>query len=317
MASDQQKPRNWKILFAGSPAYAVPSLEAIHALPNCTIVGVCAQPAKPHGRGKNVQPTPVEIWAKAHDLLCVTPASLRTPDAQATLRALQPDVAVVVAYGKLIPADLLEMFPYGWVNAHGSLLPRWRGASPIQQAILAGDQTTGVTLMKLDAGMDTGPMFASLQVPITADDTAPTLAEKLARLSAQAFQEHLVPYLLGERPLQPQPVDGVTVAPILEKTDGQLHWDDSASVICRKIRALQPWPGCTTTWNNQQLTIWRAEEIAGTAQPGLVQAHGVGCTIGTNNNLLNVLEVQLAGKKRVPVDAFLRGAPGFVGTILK
>ncbi|MFA6042366.1 MAG: methionyl-tRNA formyltransferase [Patescibacteria group bacterium] len=316
MASDQPKAKTWKILFAGSPAYAVPSLEAIHALPECSLVGVCAQPAKPHGRGHVLQPTAVETWAKAHNIFCLTPTTLRTPEAQAAIRALAPDVAVVVAYGKLIPADLLEMLPYGWVNAHGSLLPRWRGASPIQQAILAGDTETGVTLLKLDAGMDTGPVFASLHVPIADDDTAPTLAEKLARLSAQAFQEHLVPYLLGERPLQPQPVDGVTVAPILEKSDGQLHWDEPASALCRKIRALQPWPGCTTIWNGQQLTIWKAEEIVGSAQPGLVQANGVSCTIGTAKNLLNVLEVQLAGKKRVPVDAFLRGAPGFIGTTL-
>lgn len=304
------------MLFAGTPAYAVPSLQAVAALPDVDVVGVLTQKAKPHGRGLAEQPSPIAVQAKELGLFTMTPESVRTPEVQATIRGLDAHVGIVVAYGKILPESLLNDFAHGWVNAHASLLPRWRGASPIQHAILAGDAATGVTLMQLEPGMDTGPAFAMATIPIPPEATATTLASALAQLSAELLTQHLVPYLKGERTLTPQPATGITTARKIEASDGIARWSESADTLERAVRAYTPWPGLTARCGQLSFKILRASSEAGVAQPGLLARHPRGCSVGTNSGLLILENVQPAGKKPMDVHAFLRGHPELVGATL-
>jgi len=304
-----QPTRSWKVIFAGSPAYAVPTLTALVGLPQVEVVGVLTQKPKPRGRGQKLQPSAVGAFAESKGLFVLTPASLKRPETQALVTALHADAAVVVAYGKIIPASLLTALPHGWVNAHASLLPRWRGASPIQRALMAGDRETGVTLMQLDAGMDTGPTFASERVKIAAVETSITLADTLATVSAQLLVRNLLPYLEGKAPLSPQPNEGVTLAPLLEKSDGVASFHEPAETLERKIRALQPWPGVNATVNGLTLKILQATVVPGTAASGAVVPNPLGFAIGTAKYLLVPTSVQLPGKKPMSAKAFSLGHP--------
>mgnify|MGYP001558350002 CR=1 FL=1 len=299
--------RNWRVVFAGSPAYAVPSLEALLSLPGTEVVGVLTQKPKPRGRGQTLQASAVGAFAAANGLLVLSPDSVKQPDTQALITALNADVAVVVAYGKIIPQTLLSALPHGWVNAHASLLPRWRGASPIQQAIIAGDQETGVALMQLEAGMDTGPTFVVERIAIEPIDTSVSLAGKLARLNAKLLAHNLVPYLEGQRPLQPQPATGITLAPLLKKDDGVLSFHETATNLERKVRAFTPWPGVTATLNGQSVKILEAATAPGSILPGAIIPHPTGFAIGTTQDLFIPLRVQLPGKKPLTGAEFARG----------
>lgn len=314
--SDQTKPKRWRVIFAGTPSYAVPSLNAVAALPNVNIVGVLTQKAKPHGRGLQEQPSPVAQRAKGLGIFTMTPEKVRVPEVQAAIRSLNADVGVVVAYGKILPESLLNDLPHGWVNAHASLLPRWRGASPIQHAILAGDTTTGVTLMQLEPGMDTGPTFARASVPITNIDTTASLAVSLASLSAQLLTQHLVGYLTGEQTLTPQPATGITTAPKITTTDGLARWANAALVIERSVRAFTPWPRVSAQAGKLTFKILTASCVEGTAKPGFVAVHPRGCSVGTGKGLLVLETIQPAGKKPMDVHAFLRGHPELIGATL-
>ncbi len=314
--NDQNEPKRWRVVFAGTPAYAVPSLDAMLTLANVDVVGVLTQKPKPHGRGLAEQVSAVASRAQELGLFTMTPDSVRTPEVQATIRGLHADVAVVVAYGKIIPPILLNAIPKGWVNAHASLLPRWRGASPIQHAILAGDTETGVCLMQLEPGMDTGPVFASATMPIVHTDTTASLAPKLAMLSAQLLAHDFLPYLRGERILSPQPAVGVLTAPKIESSAGVIQWSEPARNIERAIRAFTPWPSARTNFGKMQLKIVSASVAEGTARPGFVAAHPRGCSVGTGNGLLILEQVQPAGKKPMDVHAFLRGHPELLGATL-
>jgi len=249
-------------------------------------------------------------------LFTMTPDRVRAPEVQAAIRGLDADVGVVVAYGKILPESLLNDLSHGWVNAHASLLPRWRGASPIQHAILAGDMQTGVTLMQLEPGMDTGPTFAAAPTPIRPDSTAGSLAVELANSSAQLLTKHLVSYLTGERVLTPQPTVGVTTAPKIEASQGVVNWLEPARHIERAIRAFTPWPGVTVRYGGIAIKIISTSITEGSLKPGLVGTHPRGCSVGTGEGILVLEVVQPAGKKPMDVHAFLRGHPEFVGATL-
>ncbi len=294
----------------GSPEFAVPTLRALaEAYP---VVGVVTQPDKPAGRGRKPTPPPVKREAQALGIPVMQPRRLRAPEAFEQLQAWQPDLIVVAAYGQILRPNVLELPRYGCINVHASLLPRWRGASPIQHAILHGDEETGITIMVMDEGMDTGPILSQEALPIAADDTAATLSEKLSALGARLLLETLPGYLSGEIQPRPQPEEGVTYAPLLKKADGRLDFSEPAEALARKVRAFNPWPGAFTEWTRGLLKVHRAHALA-MPSPG----EGVRLVvdgkpaIGTAEGVLVLDEVQPAGKKAMPGEVFLRGARGW------
>ncbi|MFA6587737.1 MAG: methionyl-tRNA formyltransferase [Patescibacteria group bacterium] len=312
----QKIPKKWRVLFAGTPSYAIPSLAALLGLPNIEVVGVLTQKSKPAGRGQVPKSSPIEVYAKEKDLFILSPDSLKDNDILALLNSFKADCAIVIAYGKIIPENLLNLLPYGWLNLHASLLPRWRGASPIQYAITSGDKKTGVTLMKIDKGMDTGPILISEELPILKTETSLSLAKKLSDLSAEIINKNLLAYLLGKLNTINQPEVGITMAPKIEKIDGKLTWYEPAELIERKIRALNPWPGTYTTWQNQKLAIFEAELVNIKNEVSKVSKNPSGCIIGTSNGSIIPKKVQLPGKKVLEINEFLRGHQNFIGSFL-
>ena len=300
-----------RIVFAGSPDFAVPALHAI-ADSRHELCAVLTAPDRPAGRGRSVRPGPVK--AAALELGCdvLQPETLRDPELQARLHALQPDLMVVVAYGLLLPEAVLDIPVRGCVNLHASLLPRWRGASPIQAAILAGDSRTGVSLMQLDAGLDTGPVHASVELPIGPRETAGELHDRLAMAGARLLAEHLDVLVAGESTPRPQPDDGVTCAGRIDKADAVIDWSASADAIDRQIRAYVPWPVAETGLDGARMRIWAAEPCAcpdeGPAGSG--QVLGVddrGIVVGTGSGCLRLLEVQMPGRQRLGAVDFANG----------
>src|SRR5512137_398459 len=241
----------------GSPQFAVPTLEALardHA-----ILAVFTQPDKPAGRGQQIAAVPIKQWAIAHGILAHQPKSFRKePQAIEVLRDLKPEVMVVAAYGLILPQAVLDVPPFGCLNVHGSILPRHRGAAPITSAILAGDAETGITIMQMDAGLDTGPMLSVAREAIRPDDTTASLSERMSHLGAQLMADTLPKYLSGEIVPQPQPVEGVTYSPKIAKADAQIDWRKPAIEIERMVRAYVPWPGTQTMWDGQMLKILKA-----------------------------------------------------------
>jgi methionyl-tRNA formyltransferase len=308
--------KKWRLIFAGTPSYAIPSLEALAAMPQIEIVGVITQKPKPNGRGYKLTPSPVATFAQNKGFLVLTPDTLKNTEFKAVLKSMNADVAIVIAYGKIIPTDLLEFLPLGWLNLHASLLSRWRGAAPIQHALIAGDAETGVSLMQIQAGLDSGPVFKMIKTHILQDETATTLAEKLAFLSAKILNESLIECLLGNLRAKPQSETGVTVAPKIEKSDGEIFWSESAIKIERKIRALNPWPGTFCKWGDSTLLIRSAKTSPEKTAMGLVVKHPEGCVIGAGQGSIIPKTVQLPGKKPSSIQNFLIGHPGFVGTNL-
>ncbi|MFW6164513.1 MAG: methionyl-tRNA formyltransferase [Planctomycetota bacterium] len=243
-----------RIVFMGTPDFAVPSLTALHDAHH--VVGVVTQPDRPAGRGRDLHQSAVKRAAVERGLPVFQPPSLRTPEAVARLAEWKPEVIVVAAFGQILTEEVLELPPYGCLNVHASLLPRWRGAAPVAAAILAGDEVTGVTIMKMDAGLDTGPILAQRREPIRADDTRTALTQRLSLLGAELLAETLPAYLAGELVPQPQD-DEATLAERLRKADGRLDWSRPALVLDRKIRAFTPWPGTFTFWQGRQDFIGR------------------------------------------------------------
>ena len=265
--------------------------------------------------------SPVKQLAAANGLATQQPRTLRTADAQAALAGLAPDVIVVAAYGLILPQEVLDLPRFGCINVHGSVLPRWRGAAPIAAAILAGDVEAGVSIMRMDAGVDTGPMLSAAYLPIAADDTTGTLTPKLAALGADLLVRTLPRWLTGELTPLPQPEEGVTWAPRIAKEDGQIDWSEPAILIERRVRAYQPWPTAYTRWNGLGLKVLRAradQESGDRGQePGTIIAVKTGgAGVVTGRGVLWLEEVQLAGKRATPLGAFLQGARGFVGSKL-
>lgn len=299
-----------RVAFMGSPDFALPSLRALAA--NYDVVGVVTQPDRPAGRGKQLTPPPVKTHAQELGLPVIQPAHLRKPEAIAQLRAWAPDVIVVAAFGQILRQEVLEMPPHGCINVHASLLPRWRGASPIQAAILAGDAETGVTIMRMDKGLDTGPILSQRATPISSEDTAASLSNKLSVLGANLLLETLPPYLSGELRPTPQPESGVTSAPILKKSDGELDPALSAEALARKVRAFSPWPGAFILWKGQPIKIHRAFVARGSGKVGQHSIDDGLPALGTADGLLALEEVQPAGKKPMSGAEFLRGVRDWI-----
>jgi methionyl-tRNA formyltransferase len=300
-----------KLGFAGTPDFAVPALERLAG--RHRIAAVFTQPDRPAGRGQALHLSPVKIRALELGLTVYQPASFKTPEALEMLRAAQVDVLVVVAYGLILPAAALGLPVLGCLNIHASLLPRWRGAAPIQRALLAGDAVSGVTIMRMEAGLDTGPMLLSRSIPIEGRDNAKSLHDKLADLGALLIEEALQSLRGGALPEVAQPLAGVTYAAKIDKAEAPIQWGRHAEEISRQVRAFNPWPMAETGLEGKQLRIWAAEPIdapalRGSGPPGSVltaTSEGIDVVCGTG--ILRILKLQLAGRKPLPAGEFLRG----------
>jgi methionyl-tRNA formyltransferase len=297
----------YRIVFMGSPDFAVQALEVLAS--HYKIAGVVTQPDRPAGRGGSLRPSAVKEAAIRLDLPIMQPEKLRQPEAMEQLRAWAPDLIVVAAFGQILRPDVLNMPRFGCINIHGSILPRWRGAAPIQAAILAGDQETGITIMKMDPGVDTGPILSQRALPIASDETGGSLFSKMALLGAQLLLETLPRYLSGELVPVPQPEAGITYAPMLKKEDGLLDFSQPAATLERRVRAMNPWPGAFFDWKGTPIKVHRAR-LGGEKSPGA----GVKIifkswpSVGTGEGILILEEIQPAGKKKMQGKAFLAGA---------
>jgi len=289
------------IVFLGTAELACPCLEALARQPGVEIAGVVTQPDKPKGRDLRLAPPPVKVTATKLALPVWQPAKIKDPAAIEQLRTAQPDLIVVVAYGQLLPPAILELPARGCINVHTSLLPRWRGASPIQSAILAGDAETGVTTMFLNERMDAGDIILQRREPIRPDDTSGTLHDRLAKIGAEVLVETIA---LENPPRQPQDEAQVTLARKLTKEDGRIDWRKPAVEIERQVRAFDPWPGSLTMLGETLLKVWRAEVVPATGAPGTVLP---GLVVATGEGGLRLREVQPAGGKRMSAEVFLRG----------
>ena len=301
-----------KLGFAGTPDFAVPALQRLAALHS--IAAVFTQPDRPAGRGQTLHLSPVKRRALELGLTVHQPASFRTPEALQMLRAAEVDALVVVAYGLILPAAVLALPKYGCINIHASLLPRWRGAAPIQRALLAGDPVTGVTIMRMEAGLDTGPMLASHAVRIDPRDNAKTLHDRLAALGAELIAESLQHLRAGAIREVIQPSEGVTHAAKIDKAEAPIHWERHAQEISRQVRAFNPWPMAETRFKGEQLRIWEADpiespDLSSTAGPpgSVLTATREGIDVVCGTGVLRVLKLQLAGRKPLPAGEFLRG----------
>ncbi len=296
------------VVFMGSPEFALPTLQALAEHYNVT--GVVTQPDRPAGRGRKLVSPPIKVLAQRLGIPVTQPRRLRNdPAALAQLQAWHPDLIVVAAFGQILPPEVLDLPPHGSINVHASLLPRWRGAAPIQAALLHGDAQTGITIMKMDPGLDTGPILSQRAIPIAADDTAGALSEKLAQLGAELLIETLPPYLSGE--LQPQPQDdsAATYAPMLKKEQGLLDFGQPAEQLARQVRAFNPWPGAFMLWNDMRLIVHQAHAVEHpAAQPGQTLRFHKLPAVGTSQGLLVLDQVQPAGRKRISGKVFLNGA---------
>jgi methionyl-tRNA formyltransferase len=306
-----------RLVFMGTPEFAVPSLASL-LREGYDVAGVLTKEDQPAGRGQRLVESPVKQLAQHHGLEIRQPHTLRTAEAQAALANLAPDVIVVAAYGLILPQEVLKLPRFGCINVHGSVLPRWRGAAPIAAAILAGDVEAGVSIMRMDAGVDTGPMLSAAYLPIAADDTTGTLTPKLAAAGADLLVRTLPLWLAGELAAIAQPEAGATWAARITKEEGQIDWSEPAALIERRVRAYQPWPTAYTRWNGQLLKVTRAraEEGAGGGghETGVIIAGKSGSAgVVTGFGVLWLDEVQLAGKRATPIGAFLQGARRFVG----
>lgn len=299
------------IVFMGTPVFSVQTLEKL--IQHHHVIGVVTQPDRPAGRNRQLQESPIKQVALRHGIPVLQPEKLRKAEAIAELRQWQPDLYVVAAFGQILPQSVLDIPRYGSINVHASLLPRWRGAAPIQACIRAGDAETGVTIMKMDAGLDTGPMLSKRVIPIAADETGSSLHDKLALIGSELLIDTLPGYLDGSLTPQPQPQEGITFAGQIQKEDGLIDWRQSAIEIERLVRAFTPWPGTSTTWNGQLLKILDGTAVSGDANPGSVVAYGKAAAIGTGEGLYLPHHLQLAGRKAVTVEEFLRGQADFVG----
>jgi len=295
-----------KIIFAGTPDFAARHLDALLASEH-QVVGVFTQPDRPAGRGNKLTPGPVKVLAQAHDIPVFQPKSLKPEENQQLVAGLQADVMVVVAYGLILPQAVLTMPRLGCINVHGSLLPRWRGAAPIQRSLWAGDNETGVTIMQMDVGLDTGDMLHKITCPINADDTSASLYDKLAQLGPQGMLTTLS--LLAAGSAQPEVQDEtlVTYAEKLSKEEARLDWSLSAVQLERCIRAFNPWPVSYFLIDDQPVKVWQASVLPPrTAQPGeILQADKHGIQIATADGVLNLLSLQPAGKKAMAAQDLL------------
>ena len=311
----------WRVVYMGTAEIACPPLQVLTGMPEIVLAAVYTQPDRPGGRGQSVRFSPVKKLALDKGVPVLQPESLKPVSAVEELSALKPDVLVVMAYGQILPQQVLDLPPRGAVNLHASLLPRHRGASPIQQAILAGDSETGVTLMQMEAGLDTGPMIAKASIPIGDEDTATSIHDQLAHLSATLIRERLPDYLIGNLPATPQDHGEATYAGKISKSDGQIHWHQTAEEIARQIRAFTPWPGTYAhlpTTQKSLLKILRAQIAEGSGTPGQVLPNQSGqFEVATGQGSLIFTSIQREGGRPISGVDFLNGCSLPSGAILK
>jgi len=298
-----------RIIFAGTPDFAAEALAALIDTSH-EVVAVYTQPDRPAGRGRKLKPGPVKQLALQQQLPVLQPVSLKTAESIEEFRAIEADVMVVAAYGLLLPPEVLQIPRYGCLNIHASLLPRWRGAAPIQRAILAGDTQSGITIMQMDAGLDTGAMLLKKSCPITQEDTSASLHDRLATLGAQAIVEAL--NQLSDLKALPQDESQVTYASKLSKSEALIDWHRSAEVLDRLVRAFNPWPVAQTTANGQTLRIWAAqpltEQTEGSAGT-VIRSEKQGIDVACGNGVLRITRLQPAGSTPMDAAAFLNGRP--------
>ncbi len=304
-----------RTLFFGTAELACASLSALHKSGFCEVIAVVTQPDKPKGRDLALQPTPVKARALNLGLAVLQPLKARAPDFLQEIAALKPDLVVVAAYGQILSQSLLDLPRFGCLNVHTSLLPKYRGAAPIQWAILEDQSETGVTIMKMDAGLDTGDILAQQVIPILPADNAQTLHDQLAQLGADLLLQTIPDYVDGRITPRKQPVDGASYARKITKEDGHLDWTQPARLLWNRVRAFTPWPGAFTFLPNVEksplLKIWRAEVVESiVGQPGeVLPADGSGILVACGEHALRLLEVQREGGKRLRAQQFLAGYP--------
>jgi len=302
------------LVFMGTPEFAVPALQRLIA--EHTVIGVVTQPDRPAGRNRQLQMSPVKQIALMAGIPVQQPEKIRRSEAIAALRAWAADVYVVAAFGQILPQTVLDLPPHGSLNIHASLLPRWRGAAPIQAAIRSGDAETGITIMRMDAGLDTGDILTQRALRIAADETGASLHDKLSLLGAELLSATLPGYLTGTIPRIKQDDALATFAPRIDKDEGRIDWTLPAAQIERLVRAFTPWPGTVTNWNGEQLKLLSGTTSPGHAEPGRVIEHGHGFAIGTGDGLYVPARVQLAGRGGVSTEEFRRGYPTIMGAVL-
>ncbi len=298
-----------RLLFAGTPEVALPTLEALADSPH-EVVGVLTRPDAPAGRGRRLTAGPVKEWALAHGLPVLQPSSLREEGAAAAITALAPDAVPVVAYGALVPPALLDLPRFGWVNLHFSLLPAWRGAAPVQHALLHGDEITGASTFRIEAGLDTGPVYGTLTETVRPDDTAGGLLDRLARAGAGLLLATLDGLDSGDVVGIPQPADGVSHAPRLTTDDGRVRWEHAAAAIDRRVRACTPDPGAWSTWSGARMKLGpvRPEPAVTDLRPGVIRVGRTEVLVGTGTHAVRLGEVAPAGRRAMPAADWARGA---------
>ncbi len=304
----------------GTAELSCASLEKLAADKNFQIVAVVTQPDKPKGRELKLQPSPVKILAEKLKFPVLQPLKARDEKFIAELRELKPDLMVVVAYGQILPQNILDLPKFGCLNVHTSLLPKYRGAAPIQWAIANGEPETGVTIMKMDAGLDTGPILSTRHTPILITDDSQILHDRLAQLGAELLVETIPDYVSGKISPQPQPTEVSTYAAKIKKKDGQIDWNLPAQKIWNRLRAFTPWPGAFTFLQSeskpQLLKIWKVEVVEKSGEAGkILSADKTGILVGCGQNALRILELQREGGKRLTTEQFLAGFPVKVGQI--
>jgi len=298
-----------RIVFMGTPEFAVPSLQALLDSAD-EVVGVISQPDRPKGRGHELAPPPVKILAQQTGIPMLQPLKIRTPDFLEALAAWKPDLIAVTAYGRILHAPILNLPPMGCINVHGSLLPKYRGAAPVQWAVINGETETGITTMLMDEGMDTGAMLLQESIPILPDDTAGTLAPRLASLGGRLLVETISRLKAGTITPLVQDHARATLAPLLKKENGVIDWTTDARSIANRIRGLSPWPGAYTFYGQERWNIWKAvaAHTPSQGQPGTVLAvTKQSLTVSTGGGALEILEIQAANSKRMSIAQFLAG----------
>ena len=300
-----------RIVFAGTPEFAAHALTAILAEGH-EVALVLTQPDRPAGRGMKPHASAVKQLALEHDIAVYQPERLKDPAAHEPVWSAKPDVMVVAAYGLLLPQAVLDIPCHGCLNIHASLLPRWRGAAPIQRAIEAGDTKTGITIMQMEAGLDTGPMLMKRELPIANSDNAATLHDKLAKLGAESIVEALAQ--LDQLQPQVQPIEGITYAHKIEKSEAIVDWRDDAASLCRKIRAFNPFPGMVAMHDGAAIKLWQAQQTEQEGTPGaILAADGNGIVVAAGKGAICITCLQKPGGKRLPAKEFLQGFALTVG----
>jgi methionyl-tRNA formyltransferase len=298
-----------RIVFMGTPEFAVPSLEALLASED-QVVGVVTQPDRPKGRGQELTPPPIKLVAQRAGIPFLQPLKIRTPDFLDALAAWKPDLIAVTAFGRILHAPILNLPPMGCVNVHGSLLPKYRGAAPVQWAVINGETETGITTMLMDEGMDTGAMLLQERIPILPEDTSGTVAPRLAELGGRLLVETIRRLKAGTITPRAQDHTQATMAPLLKKEDGVVDWTGSAQSIANRIRGLSPWPGAYTFHGQERWNIWRALAVQESvqSQPGTILSGAKqSLKVATGSGVLEILDIQTANSKRMSVGQFLAG----------